>query len=143
MDKNELNQFFEAMLAEPEGVLDPAVMAARDELAATLMRARAAAPQAGDAATLAKLALYLDGALDSAEAENFIAALLRDASEIYDLEAAQSFLDRVSAEKSPAPAELVAAVTADCVREARKPVVLFLGEVNSNDIGHASSPSYV
>jgi len=36
-------------------------------------------------------------------------------------EAAQEFLKRLAAETSPVPPELVAAVVADCVREARKP----------------------
>jgi TonB family protein len=63
-----------------------------------------------------------DSAVLSARRE-LSAALPHAPDEIYESEAAQSFLDRVVAEKSPAPPELVAAVTAEYAREAREPAV--------------------
>jgi protein TonB len=53
----------------------------------------------------------------------FSASLPLPPAEIYELEAAQSFLDRVSDQDSRVPSGLVEAVTADCVREARESAV--------------------
>src|SRR5205807_412654 len=94
----------------------------RAALLAALTHARAATG-ASDNATAAKLAPYLSGALDSAEAEDFAADLLHAPDEIYELEAAQSFLDRVAAQKSAAPPELLDAVLADAARELPRPAV--------------------
>jgi Ca-activated chloride channel homolog len=120
MDRNELDRFFEQLLAENEGTDDSASASTRAALASAVLRVSSAAA-AGDCATTAKLAAYLDGALDPADADSFIAALLSESGEIYELEAAQSFLAKVSVEKPPVPPELVAAVMADCARETRKP----------------------
>jgi hypothetical protein len=84
MSATGLDRLFEQILAEPEGVEDPQVLAARSQLAAALPH-------------------------------------LRD--EIYEFQSAQSFLDRVAAKTSPAPPELVAAVTAEIMRETRKAAV--------------------
>jgi TonB family protein len=122
MKRTELEQFFEHLLAEPEGATEGQPdFAARAELLAVLMRARMAAG-ASDATT-AKLAVYLAGELDAAEAETFFAELVRAPEQIYELEAAQSFLDRIAKEKSTAPPDLVAAVVAKSATELPRPAV--------------------
>jgi len=119
MSGTELEQFFERLLAEPEGVMAGRPdSAARAELLA-LMRARPV-PGASDATT-AKLAAYLTGGLDAAETETFFAELVRRPDEIYELEAAQSLLDRIAEQKTAAPPELVVAVLAESAREVPRP----------------------
>src|SRR5258705_11460652 len=117
MDKSKLEQLFEQMLAEPDGGVDARLTERRNAIAAALARVRAGEAPADDAATPAKLAAYFDGALDEAAAEAFAGRL----GDVHELEAAQDFLSRVSAQSTEVPPELVAAVTAECVRETRKP----------------------
>src|SRR5882762_3067380 len=123
MDKTELERLFERLLKEPDDSLEASPgPAARAALFAALTRARAGA-NGFDGDANAKLSSYLDGALDAEEAEAFIASLADAPDEIYELEAAQSFLDAVSADDSSVPPELVAAAAKNAARENAKPIV--------------------
>ncbi len=121
MDKNQLERLIEALLKEPGDSLEASPgPAARAALFAALTRAREGA---SDIDATAKLSAYLDGALDSEEAAAFVASLAETPDEIYDVEAAQSFLDAVSAHDSSVPPELVAAAAKNAARENAKSVV--------------------
>ena len=123
MDRTELERLFERLLAESEGLPEnSATMEARASLSAALALLPSAAAS-NDTATPARLAAYLDGALDPADAERFVAGLLRAPDEIYELEAAQSLLDRVSARQAGVPPELVAAVVGHAASEPSKSAI--------------------
>ena len=112
---NKIENLFERLLSETES--DSATPEARAALYAAVARAQVNdRAQAGDATE--RLAAYLDGALDADDAERFDETLAGAADEIYELEAARSFLDRIDAERESAPADLVAAAAADVARKA-------------------------
>ena len=121
MSRTELERFFEHLLAEPEHATEGRPDSARAELLAVLTRSHGV-PVVSDETT-AKLTAYLSGGLDAAEAERLFSELLRAPDEIYELQAAQSFLDRIAEQKSAAPPELVAAVLAESARELAPPAV--------------------
>ncbi len=123
MDKTELERLFERLLKEPDDALEASPgPAARAALFAALTRVREGASDVdGDA--IAKLSAYLDGVLDAEEAEAFVALLADAPDEIYELEAAQSFLDAVSAQDFSVPPELVAAAAKNAARENAKTIV--------------------
>jgi Ca-activated chloride channel homolog len=120
MNRTELENAFERLLAEPEAAMHVADSArARAALLSALTRANAAAG-AEHGVTAEKLAAYLDGALDADEVEDFSAALLRAPDELHELESAQSFLDAVTEKTSAPPQDLLAGVLADAARETPK-----------------------
>jgi TonB family protein len=123
MDRTELERLFERLLTDSEDVPeDPAMIQARASLSAALPPLPSAAPSS-ETATAARLAAYLDGALDPEDAERFVAGLLRAPDEIYEVEAAQSLLDRISARRDGVPPDLVAAVVGHVASEPSKTVV--------------------
>ena len=123
MDKNQLERLLEALLKEPHDSFEASPgPAARAALFAALTRAREGARDFDGDAT-AKLSAYLDGALDAEEMEAFVASLADAPDEIYEVEAAQSFLDAVSAYGSSVPPELVAAAVKSATRENAKSIV--------------------
>jgi hypothetical protein len=122
LDRSWLEGFFERLLAEPkegpdntntaQNPADPAITAA---LSVALTNSKAADVKPNDDAT--KLALYLDGAFDPREAEDFAARIANQPAELYELQAANSFLDAVAVQKKAAPQDLVAAALAAATRD--------------------------
>jgi len=108
---NKIETLFERLLSETES--DTATAAERAALHSAVARAQVSNTPAGDATE--RFVAYLDGALESGDAVRFDETLASAADEIYELEAAQSFLDRVDAGRESAPADLVAAA-ADVAR---------------------------
>src|SRR5438477_9772479 len=93
MSSTELEQFFELLLAEQDGSVEgSSKSAARAALLAHLKHLQGG-PAGSDDISAAKLAAYISGALAPAEVDRFVAELVRTPNEIYELEAAQSFLD--------------------------------------------------
>jgi Ca-activated chloride channel family protein len=111
---NKLDILFDRILAESD--TDNGTPAERAALHAAMTRAQSSNPMDGDATE--RLAAYLDGALEDREAERFAASLADAPDEVYELEAAQSFLDEIGARTECAPADLVAAAAADIARPA-------------------------
>ena len=117
---NKLDNLFERILSETDA--DNGTAAERAALHAAITRTQKASAQSGDATE--RLAAYLDGALDDQDTERFVASLTSAPGEVYELEAAQSFLDEITARTESAPADLVAAAAAaDVARAAPRRVV--------------------
>jgi len=109
MVRIELEKFFERLFADQPGSAgDVQSVTARLALSTALAQ-RSSAPPADDDARIDDLAAHLDGDGDEA----FIAKLARDPGALYELESAQSFLDRVSGEERPVPEELMRLVVAN------------------------------
>ncbi len=113
---NKIETLFDRLLSETES--DTATPAERASLHSVVARAHSAKAEAGDATE--RLAAHLDGALDSRDAARFDEMLAGSSDEVYELEAAQSFLDRIDAARESAPADLVAAAAADIARETKR-----------------------
>ena len=114
-----LDNLFERILSETE--TDNGTPAERAALHAAITRAQKTSSPDGDATE--RLAAYLDGALDDQDTERFAASLADAPDEVYELEAAQSFLDEIAVRTESAPADLVAAAAADVAHEAPRRVV--------------------
>jgi Ca-activated chloride channel family protein len=114
-----LDNLFERILSETDA--DNGTPAERAALHAAITRAQKANAPDGDATE--RLAAYLDGALNDQDAERFAASLADAPDEVYELEAAQSFLDEMAARTESAPADLVVAASADVARKAPRRVV--------------------
>ena len=111
---NKIETLFDRLLSESEN--DTATPEERAALHSVVARMQSTKAETGDATE--RLAAYLDGALNADDAERFDETLARTTDEVYELEAAQSFLDRIDAEREMAPADLVAAAAADVARKA-------------------------
>jgi Ca-activated chloride channel family protein len=127
---NMMDKLFERLLAETDS--NDATPVERAALSSTLARAETSSPaQSGDATE--RLASHFDGALNAEEAERFTVALAATPDDIYELEAAQAFLDEIAMQREAAPTDLVAAAVADNVQKTPRRVVRrsgFLGSVS-------------
>lgn len=101
MNQNELTRFFDEILAEPQEGQDGNVLASRAALASVLL---------GE---------------NSLESDDAGGTTNRAASDIYDLDAAQCFVDRVSSGILPVPPGLITAVVQINVPSSRKPPLPF------------------
>ena len=120
---NKLDNLFERILSESrtDSGTDNGTPAERAALHAAIPRAQKTSSPDGDATE--RLAAYLDGALDDQDTERFAASLADAPDEVYELQAAQSFLDEIAARTESAPADLVAAAAADVAQKAPRRVV--------------------
>jgi len=109
---NKLENIFERLLSETDS--DNATPIERAALHSAITRAQSSTSPGGDATE--RLAAYLDGALEPEDAERFAASLTGAPDEVYELEAAQGFLDEIAIRREAAPMDLVAA--ADVARQA-------------------------
>jgi TonB family protein len=100
MAKNSLDQFFDDLLS---GSRAATAMARRQARAALLT----ATPQNEAPAAVADIAAHLDTALNSGGDGISITRMACDQDAIYELESAQSYLDRMSGEEQPVPATLL------------------------------------
>jgi Ca-activated chloride channel homolog len=116
---NKLDNLFDRVLSETD--TDSAAAAERAALYAAISHVRTAASPNGDA--MERLAAHLDGALDSDDAARFAASLADAPDEVYELEAAQAFVDAMDAHRDVAPADLVTAAAADIARPAQRRAV--------------------
>ena len=111
---NKLEKLFERLLSETDSY--NATTAERAALHSAITPAKTAASEDSDATE--RLAAYLDGALEPEDAERFASSLAGAPDEVYELEAAQGFLDDIAVRREAAPADLVAAAAADAARQA-------------------------
>jgi Ca-activated chloride channel family protein len=109
-----LDNLFERILSETD--TDNGTPAERAALHAAITRTQKTAAPDGDATE--RLAAYLDGTLDDQDTERFAESLADAPDELYELEAAQSFLGEMAARAESAPADLVAAASASVSRAA-------------------------
>ena len=111
---NKMENLFERLLSETDsGNPTPNERAA---LHSAIARTHDSRPLDGDATE--RLAAYLDGALDDEDAECFAGSLAGAPGEVYELEAAQTFLDEIDVRREAAPADLVATAAASAARTA-------------------------
>jgi Ca-activated chloride channel homolog len=109
-----LDNLFDRILSETD--TDNAAAAERAALYAAITHPQTSTAPNGDATE--RLAAHLDGALESDDAARFAASLADAPDEVYELEAAQAFVDAIDANREMAPADLVAAAAADLARPA-------------------------
>ena len=114
-----LDNLFERILSETD--TDNGTPSERAALHAAITRTQKTNTPTGDSTE--RLASYLDGALNDQDTERFAASLADAPDEVYELEAAQSFLDEIAARTESAPADLVAAAAADVAHVAPRRVV--------------------
>ena len=114
-----LENLFDRILSETD--TDNAAAAERAALYAAITHPQNSTAPNGDATE--RLAAHLDGALDSDDAARFAASLADAPDEVYELEAAQAFVDAMDARREMAPADLVAAAAADVARPAPRRAV--------------------
>jgi TonB family protein len=115
MAKIELETFFERLMAEPQSGFEGSPSVRTRVALSTALAQWRSAPIQDRNSTISELAAHLSRAPDSLDDDPFIATLARDPEALYDLEAAQSFLDRVSVEEQPVPEDLIGAVVGDAV----------------------------
>ena len=116
---NKLDNLFDRILSETD--TDNAAAAERAALYAAITHPQNSTAPNGDATE--RLAAHLDGALESDDAARFAASLADAPDEVYELEAAQAFVDAMDANHELAPADLVAAAAADIARPAPRRAV--------------------